>query len=48
LKARLNGNVQGVLVQGEDALESLRGWLETGNGKAPAPTSGARLSLRRA
>jgi signal transduction histidine kinase/DNA-binding response OmpR family regulator len=31
LKARLNGNVQGVLVRGDDALASLRGWLETGH-----------------
>jgi DNA-binding response OmpR family regulator len=30
IKAQLNGNVQGVLVRGEDALGSLRGWLETG------------------
>jgi DNA-binding response OmpR family regulator len=29
-KARLNGDVQGVLVKGDDALDSLRGWLETG------------------
>jgi signal transduction histidine kinase/DNA-binding response OmpR family regulator len=31
LKARLNGNVQDVLVRGDDALDSLRGWLETGH-----------------
>jgi signal transduction histidine kinase/DNA-binding response OmpR family regulator len=35
LKAQLNGNVQGVLVRGDDALTSLRGWLEAG--KRPAP-----------
>jgi DNA-binding response OmpR family regulator len=31
LKARLNGNVQDVLVRGDDGLTSLRGWLETGH-----------------
>jgi CheY-like chemotaxis protein len=44
LKARLNGNVQGVLVRGEDALDSLRGWLETGHRKPARPAPGARLS----
>ena len=29
-KARLNGNVQGVLERGDDALVALRGWLATG------------------
>lgn len=33
-RARLNGNVQGVLEQGEDALVAMHGWLETGR-KAP-------------
>jgi DNA-binding response OmpR family regulator/anti-sigma regulatory factor (Ser/Thr protein kinase) len=33
-KERLNGNVQGVLEQGDDALAALRGWLATG--KRPA------------
>jgi signal transduction histidine kinase/DNA-binding response OmpR family regulator len=44
LKARLNGNVQGVLVRGDDALDSLRGWLETGKrpagGRRPVPATG--------
>ena len=41
LKARLNGNVQGVLVRGDDALDSLRGWLETGNRPLARPVVGA-------
>jgi signal transduction histidine kinase/DNA-binding response OmpR family regulator len=44
LKARLNGNVQGVLVRGEDALDSLRGWLETGHRAVPAGRPEPRLS----
>jgi DNA-binding response OmpR family regulator len=36
-RARLNGNVQGVVARGDDALDSLRGWLETGH----RPASGA-------
>ena len=44
LKAQLNGNVQGVLVRGEDALDALRGWLEAGRRKPTAVAPGARLS----
>jgi DNA-binding response OmpR family regulator len=44
LKAQLNGNVQGVLVRGEDALDALRGWLEAGRRKPAAVAPGARLS----
>jgi DNA-binding response OmpR family regulator len=44
LKARLNGNVQGVLVRGEDSLDALRGWLETGRRRPTAVAPGARLS----
>jgi signal transduction histidine kinase/DNA-binding response OmpR family regulator len=44
LKARLNGNVQGVLVRGDDALDALRGWLETGHRKPPTDAPSARLS----
>jgi CheY-like chemotaxis protein/anti-sigma regulatory factor (Ser/Thr protein kinase) len=33
-KARLNGNVQGILEQGEDALAAMRGWLEVGRSVA--------------
>ena len=44
LKARLNGNVQGVLVQGDDALDSLRGWLDTGHRSAAISRRAARLS----
>ncbi|MGH9889708.1 MAG: hypothetical protein ACREBE_29535, partial [bacterium] len=40
-KARLNGNVQGVLTRGEDALAALRGWLETGRPSA-RPTIATR------
>ena len=39
IKAQLNGNVQGVLVRGEDALGSLRGWLETGKQPARGPVT---------
>jgi len=44
-KARLNGDVQGVLARGDDALVALRGWLENGkagngNGKSGHGTSG--------
>ena len=39
LKARLNDNVQGVLVRGEDALSSLRGWLEAGHRPTRRATS---------
>ena len=35
-RARLNGNVQGVLEQGEDALVAMHGWLETGRQVPPA------------
>ena len=34
-KARLNGNIQGVLSRGEDALAAMRTWLATG--KRPTP-----------
>jgi len=44
LKARLNGNVQEVLVRGDDALDSLRGWLEAGHRKPPVAAPSARLS----
>jgi signal transduction histidine kinase/DNA-binding response OmpR family regulator len=37
-KERLNGDVQGVLARGDDALDALRGWLEAGN--RPASTAG--------
>jgi signal transduction histidine kinase/DNA-binding response OmpR family regulator len=37
-KARLNGDVQGVLAKGDDALDALRGWLEAGH--QPASTAG--------
>jgi CheY-like chemotaxis protein len=33
-KERLNGDVQGVLAKGDDALDALRGWLEAGHGPA--------------
>src|SRR6185295_19856455 len=39
IKAQLNGNVQGVLVRGEDALGSLRGWLETGKKPVRGPVT---------
>ncbi|HTK44485.1 MAG TPA: response regulator [Patescibacteria group bacterium] len=39
LKAQLNGNVQGVLVRGDDALSSLRGWLETGSRPGHGPVT---------
>jgi signal transduction histidine kinase/DNA-binding response OmpR family regulator len=32
-KARLNGNVQGVLERGDDAITALRSWLTNGRGK---------------
>ena len=32
-KARLNGNVQGVLERGDDAITALRSWLRNGHGK---------------
>jgi len=35
-KSRLNGNVQGVVARGDDALAALRGWLATG--KRPEPS----------
>jgi CheY-like chemotaxis protein len=35
-KARLNGNVQGILEQGEDALAAMHGWLEAGRSVAAA------------
>jgi signal transduction histidine kinase/CheY-like chemotaxis protein len=48
-KERLNGDVQGVLAKGDDALDALRGWLQTGqngqvgtngkNGHRPAAVS---------
>ncbi len=38
-KERLNGNVQGVLVRGEDALTAMRAWLETGRPQVPTPAS---------
>jgi CheY-like chemotaxis protein len=44
LKARLNGNVQDVLVRSDDALDSLRGWLETGHRRQPGTAPSARLS----
>jgi signal transduction histidine kinase/DNA-binding response OmpR family regulator len=34
-RARLNGNIQGVFDRGDGALDSLRGWLETGQRPAP-------------
>jgi CheY-like chemotaxis protein len=34
-KARLNGNVQGVVARGEDALAAMHQWLETGRPPAP-------------
>jgi signal transduction histidine kinase/DNA-binding response OmpR family regulator len=34
-RARLNGNIQGVLARGEDALVAMQSWLATG--KRPAP-----------
>jgi CheY-like chemotaxis protein len=43
-RARLNGDVQGVLVRGEEALVALRGWLEAGQRAptgTPVPTSGS-------
>jgi signal transduction histidine kinase/DNA-binding response OmpR family regulator len=40
-KTRLNGNVQGVLVRGEDALSALRGWLETGRPRTEGVTARA-------
>ena len=36
-KERLNGDVQGVLAKGDDALDALRGWLQ--NGSRPAVAS---------
>jgi signal transduction histidine kinase/DNA-binding response OmpR family regulator len=36
-KERLNGDVQGVLAKGDDALDALRGWLQ--NGRRPAAAS---------
>ena len=39
IKAQLNGNVQGVLVRGDDALGSLRGWLETGKKPVRGPAT---------
>ena len=39
-KERLNGDVQGVLAKGDDALDALRGWLQAGqNGHRPAAAS---------
>ncbi len=38
-KARLNGDVQGVLVKGDDALTSLKGWLTTGKRPSHGPHS---------
>jgi signal transduction histidine kinase/DNA-binding response OmpR family regulator len=38
-RARLNGNVQGVFARGDEALDALRGWLETGNPATPATPS---------
>jgi signal transduction histidine kinase/DNA-binding response OmpR family regulator len=38
-RARLNANVQGVFARGDGALESLRGWLETGNPARPGTSS---------
>ena len=37
-KARLNGNVQGVLTRGDEAITALRGWLTNGHG-GPTATS---------
>lgn len=36
-KVRLNGNVQGVVARGEDALTAMQQWLETGRPPAPPP-----------
>ena len=42
-KARLNGNVQGVLERGDEAITALRSWLTNGHGKpdpgAPQPAA---------
>ncbi len=35
-KERLNGDVQGVLAKGDDALDALRGWLQNGHRPAAA------------
>ena len=37
-KARLNGNVQGVLTRGDEAITALRSWLTNGH---TMPTPGA-------
>jgi signal transduction histidine kinase/DNA-binding response OmpR family regulator len=46
-KSRLNGNVQGVLERGDDALIALRGWLSTGKRKDEAGLAAARPAPRR-
>jgi signal transduction histidine kinase/DNA-binding response OmpR family regulator len=38
-KARLNGNVQGVLERGDEAITALRSWLTNGHGKPDANVS---------
>ena len=43
-KARLNGNVQGVLERGDDAITALRTWLMNGHGKPDAGAPRAALS----
>jgi signal transduction histidine kinase/DNA-binding response OmpR family regulator len=49
-RARLSGNIQGVLTRGDDALAALRGWLETGRSAArpaaSAPTGDLGLPVR--
>jgi signal transduction histidine kinase/DNA-binding response OmpR family regulator len=42
-KARLNGNVQGVLERGDDAITALRSWLRNGHAK-PDPGTPAAVS----
>jgi signal transduction histidine kinase/DNA-binding response OmpR family regulator len=47
-RARLNGDVQAVLVRGDEALVALRGWLETGKrpeGAKPIAPAGTREAV---
>ena len=48
-KARLNGNVQGVLERGDDAITALRSWLTNGRGRpVPGAPQTAALSTSEA
>ncbi len=47
-KLLLNGNVQGVVARGDDALGALRSWLSTGRPATPAAPLGPTTGRRRA